>query len=86
MHLSELTGPTIPIVMRNSLLIKTIQPDQSDPKVVCKKEMFSSAKRLEKAYFSVKMTGPAIVGPASSYFWKVPLIHVTKLVFYRLGL
>ena len=41
---------------------------------------------MEKAYFSVKMTGPAIVGPASSYFWKVPLIHVTKLVFYRLRL
>ena len=31
-HLSELTCQTIPIVMRNSLLIKTIQPDQSNLK------------------------------------------------------
>ena len=31
-HLPELTGQTIPIVMRISLLIKTIQPDQSNPK------------------------------------------------------
>ena len=31
-HLPELTGQTIPVVMGNSLLIKTIQPDQSNPK------------------------------------------------------
>ena len=31
-HLSELTGQTIPIIMRISLLIKTIQPDQSNRK------------------------------------------------------
>ena len=31
-HLSELTGQTIPVVMRISLLIKTIYPDQSNPK------------------------------------------------------
>ena len=31
-HLSELTGQTLPVVMRISLLIKTIQPDQSNPK------------------------------------------------------
>ena len=31
-HLSELTGQTIPVVMRISLLIKTIHPDQSNPK------------------------------------------------------
>ena len=31
-HLSELTGQTIPVVMGISLLIKTIQPDQSNPK------------------------------------------------------
>ena len=28
---------------------------------------------LEKAYFFVKMTGPAMVRPASSEFWKTPL-------------
>ena len=31
-HLSELAGQTIPVVIRISLLIKTIQPDQSNPK------------------------------------------------------
>ena len=30
--LSELTGQTIPVEMINSLLIKTILPDQSNPK------------------------------------------------------
>ena len=27
---------------------------------------------LEKAYFTAKMSGPAIVQPASSNFWKAP--------------
>ena len=31
-HLSELTSQTIPVVMRISLLIKTLQPDQVNPK------------------------------------------------------
>ena len=31
-HLSELTGQTILVVLRISLLIKTIQLDQSSPK------------------------------------------------------
>ena len=31
-HLPELTGQTIPVVMGISLLIRTIQPDQSNPK------------------------------------------------------
>jgi len=31
-HLSELTGQTITVAMKISLLIKTIQPDQSNPK------------------------------------------------------
>ena len=31
-HLSELTGQTNPVVMKISLLIKTILPDQSNPK------------------------------------------------------
>ena len=56
--------------MRISLLIKTLQPDQSNPKLVCPKEMFFQQKLLEKAYFIVKMIGPVIVWPASSDFWK----------------
>ena len=39
---------------------------------------------MEKAYFIVKMTGRAIVGPANSDFWKAPLVHITKLVCLRL--
>ena len=31
-HLPELTGQTIPVIMRISLFIKTIQPDLSNPK------------------------------------------------------
>ena len=31
-HLSELTGQSIPIVMRIPFLIKTNHPDQSNPK------------------------------------------------------
>ena len=31
-HLSELTGQTIAVLIRISLVIKTIQPDQSNPK------------------------------------------------------
>ena len=30
-HLSELTGQAIPVVMKVSFLMKTIQPDQSNP-------------------------------------------------------
>ena len=32
LHLSELTSPAILFVMRISLLMKAIQPDQSNPK------------------------------------------------------
>ena len=58
-----------------SLLIKTLQPDQSTPKLVCPKEMVFQQKLLEKAYFIVKMIGPVIVWPASSDFWKA--LHPT---------
>ena len=58
--------------MRISLLIKTIQPDQSNPKIIYTKETVIQQKLLEKAYFIVKMTGLVMVWPASSDFWKVP--------------
>ena len=41
---------------------------------ICRKKMFSQQKFLEKAYFIVKMIGPAMVQPASSDFWKGPLV------------
>ena len=34
--------------------------------------MVFQQKLLEKAYFIVKMTGPAIIQQASSDFWKEP--------------
>ena len=46
-HVSELTGQVIPVVMKISLLMKTIQPDQSNPI----KDGFSKKKALEKADF-----------------------------------
>ena len=43
--------------------------------IVCTKEMVFQQKLLEKStFFIVKMTGPAMVRPASSDFWKVPLV------------
>ena len=29
---------------------------------------------LEKAYFIAKVSGPAMILPVSSYFWKAPLV------------
>ena len=66
-HVSELTGQAISVTMRISLLIKTIQPDQSNP-VVYMKGMVFNQKLLEKAYFVPKMTGLAMIWPASSDF------------------
>ena len=76
-HFSELTGQrTIPVAMRISLLIKTIHPDQSSLIIVCTKEMGLHQKlSAEKAYFIVKMTGPTIIRPASSDFWKCFKLH-----------
>ena len=34
--------------------------------------VFQQKKSLEKAYFIFKMTGPAMVRPATSDFWKAP--------------
>ena len=64
-HLSELTDQPIPIVMRISLLIKTNDPHQSNPTVLCTTEMVFQQNFLEKAHFSAKMSGPAIVRPAT---------------------
>ena len=34
--------------------------------------MFFQQNLLERAYFIARMSGPAVVLPASSDFWKVP--------------
>ena len=57
--LLELIGQTIPMVMKISLLIKTIKPDMSKYVIVCVKEVIFQQKLLEKAYYFVKMAGPA---------------------------
>ena len=36
---------------------------------------------LEKAYFTAKMSGQAIVRPASSDFWKAPYVGITRITF-----
>ena len=47
-HLSELTGQTIPVVMRILLLIKTIQPDPSNPKYYGRRRWFFNTNCWEK--------------------------------------
>ena len=47
-HLPELTGQTIPVVMRILLLIKTIQPDPSNPKYYSRRRWFFSKNSWEK--------------------------------------
>ena len=63
-HLSELTGQTIPVEMRISLLIKTIQPDQPNPtvKIVCTKKMVFSC------------------GFSANTLWKKPISFANWLV------
>ena len=58
-HLSELTDQPIPIVMRISLLIKTNNPDQSNPKYYAQRRCFFQQNLFEKTYFIAKMSGPA---------------------------
>ena len=42
--------------------------------MLCTKEMVFQQNLLEKAYFFIaKMSGPTMVRPASSDFWKAPL-------------
>ena len=65
-HLSELIRQMIPVGMRISVLIKTIQPDQSNRKHNVRRRMFFRKKKLlKKAHFIVKMTGPAMVWPST---------------------
>ena len=73
-HLSELTGHTILVITRISLLIEISQI----PNRVHEGNGVST-KLLEKTFFIVKVTGPAMVQPASSDFWKVPLVK--KIVY-----
>ena len=47
-HLSELTGQTIPVVMRILLLIKTFQPDPSNPKYYARRRWFFNKNCWEK--------------------------------------
>ena len=48
-HLSELTSQTIPVATIISVLIKTLQPDPSNPKIACTKDNVSQQKLFEKA-------------------------------------
>ena len=44
---------------------------------------FFNQKLLVKAYFSVKMTGPAIVRPVNFDFWKAPLVYLHAVLIQR---
>ena len=65
--------------MMLSLLIKTFQPDQSNPEYYAPKEMVFQQKLFEKVYFIIKLTGPAMVRPASSDKWKAPIVFVIQI-------
>ena len=48
--------------------------------------MFFQQKPLEKADFTDKMTGPAMVRPASSDKWKALfIVRMTMTIFLRIG-
>ena len=67
--MSKLTDQTLPVVTRISLLIKTIQPDQSNPEWYARKRLFFSAKTLEKSRFHFQ-TDWSGNGPAGQ-FWQM---------------
>ena len=71
--------PAIPIVTR----IKTDHPHQSDTKYYAQRLIFQQ-KLLEKAYFIAKMSGPAMVQPASSDIWKAPLVSLSTAIALHL--
>ena len=78
-HFSEPTGQDIPIVMRILLLIKAIQPDQSNPKqYVRRKSSFIKNSWIKPILFS-----KWLVRAASSDFQKAPL--VTIFIFTELN-
>ena len=58
--MSELTGQTIPVVMRISLLIKTVQPISQILNRMHEGDSFFSKKRLEKADFICICRGQTI--------------------------
>ena len=64
---------TFPVILGISLLIKNIPLDQSNLNSLYEGDVFQQ-KRLEKAYFFVKMTCPDMVQPASSDLLKASLV------------
>ena len=46
--------------------------------IVCRKEMDFQQKPLEKSRFIAKMSGSAMMRPASSEKWKAPLVYLQK--------
>ena len=65
-HFSELTGQTIPVVRRISLLIKTIQPDPSNPKYYAQRRSLFSKNSLEKPISSLKWLLQPLAGSGLS--------------------
>ena len=68
--MSQLTGQTIPIAVIIFLLIKTLRPDQSNPKYYARRRWFFSKNSWKKPFLIFKLSGRAMVRPASSDKWK----------------
>ena len=72
--LSDLTGQAIPVAMKISLLMKTIQAGLSNPTKYLRRRSWLFIKNSWKKAFHCIMAGPAIIRPDSSNFWKAPLV------------
>ena len=78
-NMSMKTCQPISIVTRISLLIKTNHPDHSNPKYYAQRRWFLSKTSWEKPIiFIAKKSGPTMVRPASSDFWKGTLRKNSK--------
>ena len=80
-HLSELTCQTSPLVMRNSLLIKIIQPDQSNLKQSPRRRRVFIKNSWKKSISLSKwLVGPQSSRPVLS-FGKRPKLALTNFCF-----
>ena len=70
--MSELTRQDVPFHNENVTFNESYPARSVKCEIVYTKEIVFHKKLLEKAYFIFKMSGAAMVLPASSDFWKAP--------------
>ena len=73
-------GQDIPFRDENFTFNQSYPVRSVKSQIVCTKEIVFHQKLMEKAYFIFKMTGAAMVQPASSDFWKAPLVRDLHLL------